>query len=187
MNPIPQRHRMVISLTLFAVLVCVCLTVLFVFQKHQAAEQYLADIEPRYARMRGLQQQSAALDAAIQKAKVQRSEYVHPSTDDASQTGNAAQQRLRDIFGSAGLQIISSQVLPAKHEKDIDRIPLSVSVEGDLLALQAALAGLSGQNPAILLDAINVQAQNFGNTSSVDRKPTRLSIQLSLSVLRERS
>lgn len=187
MNQITLRHRTAISLTVLAVLLPVCLVVLVVFQKHQAAQQYLADTEPRYARMLGLQQQRPALDAALEQAKAQRSEYVHPATDDAAQTGNAAQQHVRDIFSSAGLQIISSQVLPSKTEKDVERIPLSVRAEGDLLALQAALVGLSGQTPAILLDAINVQSQNFGNGNDKGKKPTRLSIQFNLSVLRELS
>lgn len=185
MNPVILRRRTAVLLTVLALLIPVCLVVLFVFQKHQAAQQYLADIEPRYARMLGLQQQSAALDAALEQVKAQRSAYVRPATDDAAQTGNAAQQHVRDIFSSAGLQIISSQVLPAKAEKDVERIPLSVRAEGDLLSLQAALVGLSGHTPAILLDAINVQSQNFGN--EIEKKPTRLSIQFNLSVLRELS
>lgn len=156
-----------------------------VMQKHGAAAQRIEDIEPRYARMLGLQQQRNELDKALQLVKTMRAQYVYPATEDSAQTGNAAQQRTRDIFSSAGLQIISSQVLPAKAEKGMERIPMSVRAEGDLLSLQSALAALSSQSPAILLDELDVQAQNFG--AGAPQAATRLGIQFSLSVLREPS
>ena len=185
LNPLVMKRNAVLLLS--ALVVCAVLGVfaLLVLQKHRAAEQLIADIEPRYARMLGLQQQRTELDAALLQAKTLRSRYVYPATEDAAQTGNAAQQRVRDIFSSAGLQIISSQVLPAKAEKGIERIPMSVRAEGELLALQSALAVLSSQSPAIVLDDLDVQSQNFGNAGP--QAPTRLGIQFSLSVLREPS
>ena len=185
MNQIALRHRTVVLLTVLAALLPVCLVALVVVQRHRAAHQYLVDTEPRFARMLGLQKQRPELDIALARAKTQRGEYVRPATDDAAQTGNAAQQRIRDILSGAGLQIISSQVLPAKADKDVERIPISVRAEGDLLALQAALVGLSGQTPIIFLDDFSVQSQNAG--PGADKKPVRLSIQFSLSVLRELS
>lgn len=179
-----QAQRNAIFL-ITGVLVCLVLGgfAIFVLQKHNAAAQRIADAEPRYARLLGLQQQSAELDAAVQYSKRLRAQYVYPATEDAAQTGNAAQQRIRDIFSGAGLQIVSSQVLPAKVEKSVERIPLSVRVEGDLLALQSALAVISSQSPAIFLDDMDVQSQGFGNPRSA--VAPRLAIQFSLSVLRE--
>ncbi len=185
MNPTVLRNRIALICTVLAVVVPCGLLVLFIVQKHQAAEQYLADMEPRYARMLGLHKQRAELDAALERAKADRAQYVSPVTDDAAQTGNAAQQRIRSLLSSAGLQIISSQVLPAKAEKDVERIPLSVRAEGDMLALQAALAGISGQNPAIFLDDVTVVSQNFSNAKVAAKTPIRLSVLFSFSVLRE--
>lgn len=185
MSQLKAKHSAVLLLTAFVVCFVVGGFALLVAQKHRAAAQRLSDAEPRYSRMLGLQQQRADLDAALLKAKALRAQYVYPASEDAAQTGNAAQQRVRDIFSSAGLQIVSSQALPAKVEKGVERIPLSVRVEGDLLSLQSALAVISSQSPAIFLDDLDMHSQNFGN-----QKPpvaTRLAIQFSLSVLREPS
>ena len=81
----------------------------------------------------------------------------------------------------AGLDIVSSQVLAPKSEKTFDRIPLSVRAEGQLLALQSALVGLSSQSPAILIEGLNVQTVGAVRAD----KPQRLGVQFSLSVLRE--
>lgn len=185
MTPLKAKRNAVFILT--GLVVCLLLGgfTLIVMQKHGAAVQRIADVEPRYARMLGLQQQRTELDAALAYSKALRAQYVYPATEDAAQTGNAAQQRTRDIFSSAGLQIVSSQVLPAKADKGVERIPLSVRVEGDLLSLQSALAVLSSQSPLIFLDDLDVQAQTFGNENSP--LATRLAAQFSMSVLREPS
>ena len=93
--------------------------------------------------------------------------------------GNDAQQRIRSILSSAGMTVVSSQVLPAKDEKGIERIPLAVRAEGDIVALQGALAGLAEQKPALLVDDMFIQAQGAAN-----KGPQRLAVQFSLSVLR---
>lgn len=158
----------------------------YMAQKHHWAQTKLAELEPRYARLKGMQEQSGELSSALARAQALRLRYVYPATQDATQAGNAAQQRVRDIFSSAGLQIISSQVLPPKIEKGFDLIPLTVRAEGEILALQSALAVLSSQVPIIVLNELDVQVQ--GGLGNVNPKlAPRLSAQFGFSVLRERS
>ena len=140
MTSLKLRHNLVLAGTAVVLLLPLALLGGYVMQKHQWAEQRMAELEPRYARLLGLEAQKADIDAALLQTLALLSQYVYPAAQDAAQTGNAAQQRVRDIFSSAGLQILSSQVLPAKKEKGFDRIPLSVRAEGDMLAVQSALA-----------------------------------------------
>ena len=95
------------------------------------------------------------------------------------------QQKVRDLLTRAGLTVVSSQVLPPKEEKGFDRIPLSVRAEGEVLAVDSALAVLSEQLPVMLLS--DVEVRNQGALQSMNEKMApRLTLQLSLSVLRER-
>lgn len=186
MTSAKARHNLVLAGTVLVLLLPLALLGGYVAQKHQWAEQRLAELEPRYARLLGLEAQKADIDAALLQARALLSRYVYPSTQDAAQTGNAAQQRVRDIFSSAGLQILSSQALPAKTEKGFDRIALSVRAEGDMLAVQSALAVLTSQSPAIVIDDLDIQLQ--GSLSNADSKTApRLGANFSLSVLREPS
>ncbi len=152
----------------------------YVYQKHQWAQSRLDELEPRYARLKGLMASTAELEQARARAQAVLSRYVYPTEQDASQVGNMAQQRVRDLFTAAGLQIVSSQVLPAKTDKGFDVIPLSVRAEGELLALQGGLVGLNGQKPAILIKGVNIQT--IGSVRS--DIPQRLAVQFDLFVLR---
>ena len=161
---------------------------IYFYQKHQWAENRLQELEPRHARLLGLEANRDNLAQARERAKVLLEQYVHPSDQDANQTGNAAQQRIRSILTSAGMNIASSQVLEpkdskeAKDEKSFERIPLSVRAEGEMIALQTALAGLAEQTPAILVDTMLVQGQG-----APVRGVQRLAVQFSFILLRERS
>jgi general secretion pathway protein M len=158
----------------------------YVAQRHHAALDQMAELEPRYARLSGLEMQRTEMTAALARAESARAQYLYPSTQDATQAGNTAQQKLRDIFTNAGLQVSSSQVLPPKAEKTFDRIPLTVRTEGDLLALQSALAVLSGQTPMILINEVEIQVVGAMGNVSPSVAP-RLAAQFTFSVFRERS
>jgi general secretion pathway protein M len=158
----------------------------YVCRKHLWGVERLAQIEPRHARLLGLELQRADIEAAKLKASELRRQFVYPAAQDDAQTGNQAQQKVRDIFSSAGLQVLSSQVLPSKEEKGFDRIPLVVRAEGEMLAVQSALAVLGNQQPIIVIGEIDIQVQ--GGLANLNPKlAPRLSAQFSLSVLRERS
>ena len=186
MTHLKTRHNLLRAGTVLVLLLPLALLGTYIAQKHQWAEERLAELEPRHARLLGLQAQKADIDTALLQANALRAQYVYPADQDAAQTGNAAQQRVRDIFSSAGLQILSSQALPAKLEKGFDRIPLLVRAEGSMLAIQSALAVLNSQSPLIVMDDLDIQLQ--GNLFNADGKTTpRLGASFSFSVLREPS
>lgn len=180
------RRGAIVTIVITIILLPVVWGGMYVWEKHTWVRDNLARIEPRHARLLGLESQGADLEGMVQRAQAMRAQFVYPATQDDAQTGNLAQQKVRSIFASAGLQVISSQVLPSKENKGFDRIPLSVRAEGDMLALQSALAVLSSQQPVILLDDLNIQL--FGALSQANNRVTpKLAVQFGFSVLRERS
>ena len=186
MNPIALRRAALLALALAVALLPVAGGAWYVLHKHTWAQERLAQLEPRYARLLGLEAQRTELQAALQRAGTLRGQYIYPATQDEAQTGNQAQQKVRDIFTAAGLPVISSQVLPSKGEKGFDRIPLVVRAEGEILAVQSALAVLGNQQPVIVINELDIQVQ--GGLANLNLKlAPRLSAQFTLSVMRERS
>lgn len=173
-------YTLLITLLLTGALALLAGGGLYIYQKHQWAQSRLNELEPRYARLKGLMASTAEIEQAQTQTQAILARYVYPAEQDASQVGNMAQQRVRDLFTAAGLQIVSSQVLPAKTDKGFDLIPLSVRAEGELIALQGGLVALSGQNPAILLKGVNVQTIGSVRADT----PQRLGAQFELFVLR---
>ncbi len=156
----------------------------FVWREHRLSQQRLADLEPRYARLTGLLQQKTELEAMGTHAKEQLMRLSYPATQDVTQAGNDAQQRIRTLFADSKLDIISIQVLPPiKEESKFDRIPINLRVEGDLVGLQNALALLSGQSPLVLVDSLSLQTIGAVKPASVQR----LGGQFNFFVLRVRS
>lgn len=151
----------------------------YVYNKHQWASQRLNEFEPRYARIAGLARNSEGLEQALTQSQAMQAWYLHPPGIDSTQTGNEAQQRIRSLLTSAGMTVVSSQVLPIKQEQGLERIPLAVRADGDIVSLQAALAGLAEQKPALLVDDLQVTAHGPGHPAA-----QRLIVQFNLLILR---
>ena len=175
------RDRIVIAATLFIAGLPLVLGGVFIYQKHQWAQSQLDSLTPRYARLLGLEASGTDLSKIEAEAATLIKQFTYPESQDVTQAGNDAQQRLRNIFTTAGLEVVSSQVLPPKSEKFFDKIGLTVRLEGNLPALQSAMVVLAGQSPAILVDSFTVQTIGAVKAET----PQRLSIQFNLSVLRE--
>lgn len=174
-----NKESLVLTLTLLVLAAPLVAGGVYVYNKHQWALGRLAELEPRYARFMGMELGKSELTKASEHAQLLLEQYVYPQDKDLSQAGNDAQQRVRDIFSAAGLQVGSSQVLPPKADAGFDRIQLTVRAEGELASLQGALIGLSGLKPAIFVDSMT--ASVIGTPRG--EVPQKLAIQFSLSAL----
>ena len=152
----------------------------YVYRKHQWASARLAELEPRHARTLGLLENRAALEELAIRQAQSVADYAYPPDQDTSQVGNNALQRVRDLLGAANLQVLSSQALPARDVPGFERIPISVRFEGELAAVQKALAALSAQAPAIVVDSMTLQVNNAVRTGAMPP----MACTISLSVLR---
>lgn len=149
---------------------------------HEAAREQLETLEPRHARMVGLGADRERLAAALAQARSALERHVYPASRDVSQTGNDAQQRVREIFSKAGLDVLSIQLLPAKTTAEFDRIPVALRLEGEMTALQAALAVLPTMTPTLFVEAFGMQ----GASGLKPDGPGRVVAQFELFVLRAR-
>jgi general secretion pathway protein M len=177
------RQKLAVGLVLLVFLLPLALAATYFVGKYQWAERAMAELEPRYARLLGLQSIQPELTQAIAQSAALVAVEVYPATQDVSQAGNDAQQRIRNIATRAGLSIMSSQVLPPKADKQFDRVPLSVRLEGELPALQAALVVLAAESPSINFESFSVQTIGAVKPEVAQR----LNIQFNLFILRARS
>ena len=177
-----SRQTLVLLLTLVVLALPPVFAGLYLYEKHQALEDLLSDLEPRFARLLGLAQSKSELAQAEEHVKTIMADYAYPDSQDASQTGNDAQQRIRTLFAQAGVDVTASQIAQPKHDKEFDRIGVNVRVEGELAAIQSAMVVLAGAKPAILVDGFTLQVNGVPKPDVIQR----LTGQFNLYVLRGR-
>jgi general secretion pathway protein M len=130
---------------------------LYVWGKHLRIQADLSDIEPRYARLLGMVEHQTELSSVALQAQQQLARVAYPASQDATQAGNDAQQRIRTLFADSRLNVISIQVLPPKEQGSFDHIPIDLRVEGDLTAMQNALAALANLTPLVVAEEVSIQ------------------------------
>ena len=151
--------------------------------KHRWAASTLAELEPRHARLAGLQAGAADLEKALSERRSLLARNAYLVSQDIAQAGSDAQQRARETFARAGLEVSSTQVLPARAVDGFDRIPVVLRLEGELAALQAALLLLPSLAPSLFIEGFNAQTVGLPRADG----PQRLNIQVNLFVLRVRA
>lgn len=182
-RPIFNRVAWLQALTVLLLLLPVAGAGLYVWIHHQRIQNHLADLEPRYARLAGLLEHQADLKALGLQANQQLTRLAYPVSQDVTQAGNDAQQRIRNVFAESKLDIVSIQVLPpAKDEAKFDRVPINLRVEGDLTGIQNAMLTLARQSPIVLVEGVSLQTIGAVRPASIQR----LSGQFNFFVLRVR-
>jgi general secretion pathway protein M len=179
-RPFRSRQALLVAL---ALLLLVGGVIAYAVSKHVWAVGRLAELEPRHARLLGIEASGPALDKALIERRALFGRHAYASSQDVARAGSEAQQRVREVFTKAGLEVSSTQVLPAKAVDGFDRIPLVIRVDGDLAALQSALVVLPAQSPSLFVEALNIQTSGTPKPDGAQR----LSVQINLFVLRARS
>lgn len=148
----------------------------WVLTKMRTAEEVLHSLEPRHARLLGLEASKVQLAQSAQAAQAALANSVYPSTADSTQTANTAQERIRGVFTDSKLDVASIQVTPVKEDGPFEQAGIVVKVEGDLVAVQNALASIDTLKPRIVVDSVALQV--VGGVKP--KQPVRLSVQVSM-------
>lgn len=155
----PPRLVVLQCLILLLALTPFIVVAAYVSYAHQAVQARLAEMEPRHARLQGINAKRPELLAAVQNASQTVSRYFYPASVDVARAGNEAQQLIRSAFESGDMTIVSAQVLDPKDSEGFHRIRLVFLVEGSLPDIQAALLKLKAQTPVVMVESLSMQSQ----------------------------
>lgn len=165
----------------------------FWFMRQEFAEE-IAMIEPKTSRLLGILQSAETLAVASDTAQSRLRELSYPPDMDAAATAATMQQNIRELMMGAGMTISGSQILPQLKSSDFDRLRLDITAEGNIEALDAALASLESLRPLVFVESFKVtpirsRHQNRGRLQGVEEDsgsedPRRLTARLQLFSLR---
>jgi general secretion pathway protein M len=77
----------------------------FVWQKHLKAESLIADIEPRYARLQGIQAKQEDFVVATKLAQGLVNAFVYPVAMEPTQALNESQQKVKAALTESGFTV----------------------------------------------------------------------------------
>lgn len=186
MNRSRMRARMSFGLALILCAGLLAVPLSLLLNKHLWARGVLEEVEPRYARLLGLEEMADRIERARVQAEGVLAEQAYPASLDADRAGADLQQRLRAAAQQAGLSIQGSQIVaappPVAREgtppEPFERIIVNINFEADLPALQGMLDALRQQRPAIHVESLGIQPVRGANAGQ------RLNVQARLIAFR---
>jgi general secretion pathway protein M len=156
-------------LTLLLLLAPFAAAGLYVWQKHQGAENKIAQWDPRHARLQGILAQQAEFGRAAQQAQTLLNVFVFPAEADGTKIANEVQQRVQSSFEQAGFKIDSLQTKEGPETGDFLRLKITIRFDGNINHLHALLLQLRGQTPILMLDALRLNNEGPLSRASVQR------------------
>ena len=165
-----RRQVTIVVAVLGLLLLPVAWGVQWLAHKHIYLQQSLEEIEPRYARLKGLQEKEQELAQALEAANAIKARVLYPAQGDATQLGNGVQNRLRSAMVKSGLVIASSQVKlqMVGAEPAVEQIQIHMVAEGNLSQIQLAFMGLQEVQPMVWLEELQINVR--GNVMNANAK-----------------
>jgi general secretion pathway protein M len=152
-----RRFAGIVGLTLAVPLFFVLSILADFWGVRQDNQRQIDRLEPRLARLGGLLESEERLKKSSGKVGSQILQLVYPQSDDQATIAAALQTSVRDIISVAGLKVGNSRILPVKTEDGFERIGLSLTVSGEMDALDEVLADLAAYTPLLLVESIEIK------------------------------
>lgn len=178
-----RQGRAVVALSVIAVALLLSLAVSTLHQRMSWAQETLANIEPRYARLLGLGIVGPDVRDNVEQMNAELARYAYPATADAQRVGTDLQQRIRTLAESVGVSVVGSQILPLRTHQGFAQIPVKVTVNGNLEGVRGLLLGFADETPLILVDNLQINAAPQRARRGQPANEGRLVAQIDLSVL----
>lgn len=156
LRPRLDRATLVVGGSLGVLLLLVLYWVLHFWFMRQGFVDEIASIEPRTSRLLGIMQSAEPLAAASETALGKLRELAYPADRDAAATAAGMQQGIRELMTVAGLSISGSQILPQLKSQEFDRLRLDITAEGNIEALDNALANLESMRPLVFVESLKI-------------------------------
>lgn len=184
-----DRPTMVVGCSLGFVVLLVLYWVVHFWLLRQDFAGEIAAIQPRTARILGIQESFDQLNMAANEADSRLQELVYPADRASAMTAAAMQQSIREVMTDAGLSVSGSQVLPARAVGGFDRLSLDITAEGNIGAFDDAFAILDLMRPMVFVESVSVKPsrnrnRNRRSDDKVEGNPRKLTARLHLFSLR---
>lgn len=176
------RAQWIVGISLASVLVVWLWCALYWWGQYKGWHSQSHDLIPRIARLSGLIESEADLQAASEQAQLQLQQMVYGDGGDASAL---MQQQVRRVMEQAGLTVSGSQILNPKKEALFSRLQLEVNASGSVEALELALQDLRELRPLVMIDSLQAQPVRTRVRRGATVAPEQvLSLRIRLSSLR---
>lgn len=130
------------------------------YRSSQQSRLQSAELLARYQRLGGSVEALEAKLAALLSAQAAQGGYL---TGESSALAAASLQNLvKNIVGSTGEKIRSTQVLPVQRESGLMRIAIRVQVPIRIGGLRRVLHALEGGMPLVFIDNLDIRRRKVG-------------------------
>ena len=151
-----KRSGFIVGLTLLVPAILFLDALFGLISVRQTYQGDVENLERRISRLRGLVAVEEVLRESTARVDTQVQGLFYPVSADQAEVSATLQTDVRRTLVESGLSVKNSQVLPVRQRERFDYIGVKLMATGDLAGLDAALAALSTQKPALVIESLDI-------------------------------
>jgi general secretion pathway protein M len=165
MNGLNWRAWLSVGSTLIFIALVWSLAIGVILHFRHQAEQNLAELAPKYARLTGLQSSGASIDLAMSEQQKQLSQLVYDQAAGLDRVGADLQQKVRAAMIGGGMNVVGSQVFTPKPDEKatLGFVTISLNTTGTLETLRSALVAIAAIRPRVYVEELQILPALRGN------------------------
>lgn len=152
-----DRPTIVVGCSVLVIALFVAYWVLHFWFLRQDFAGEIAAIQPRTARLLGMEERFDQLGVVNNKASNLLRELAYLADKDSAMTAAAMQQDIRELMAGVGLSISGSQILASRRADGFDRLGLDITAVGNIDALDDALTELGMMRPLVFVEFVTIK------------------------------
>jgi general secretion pathway protein M len=159
-----DRSTIVVGASLGLVALLVLYALFYFLSLRQSFVDEIETIEPRTARLLGMQEHYDELRAGSGSVDSALRDLVVPASRDRANAAASLQRDVRGVMTDAGLTVNGSQVIAPREDEGYDRLGLDITVEGNVDAIEQALLGLEEMRPMVFVESLRIKPTRTGSS-----------------------
>jgi len=165
MSGLHWRAWLSVGSTLVLIALAWALTIGVIMRFQHQADQNLAELAPKYARLTGLQSSGASIDQALSGQQQQLAQLVYDPAPGLDRVGADLQQKVRAAVIGGGMKVLGSQVFTPKPDEKatLGFVAISLNTEGTLETLRSALVAIAAIRPRVYDTELQILPALRGN------------------------
>lgn len=165
----PGRHARIVAAGFLAL--ALLLAGLFLSEliwRYNWANTTLDSIEPRFARLTGIEAVGEELISRHARAASDLTRYAYPADVDVGRAGTDLQQRVRSLADEYGINVSGTQILPPREEAGLLLVGVTGAMAGDIGSVGRFLLRLETEQPLVIVEKMLAQAPSSRRRGQVE-------------------
>ena len=170
----------VLFVPMLAIGLFVCMPGYLLFDFNARIEKEIEQLSARYSRQKSLQVAGPLIANSLNESNLELRKRLYIANNELNKFSNEFQESVKAMFVGAGVEVISTIILPVRNDKGVEEVTVEIRMEGTYEKIYNALESIGSHSPRLFVRSMSLQSAG----AIKPKEPVRMSGNIKIGVQR---